>query len=205
MNPARRDPAASTYIVVALLLGIAAVWALIPPAVIRSAWVAERAGVYAMAGAGEAVLFGRTRDDLEAALAGDFREWLGDVRAIGQGPWDPAGFAEWMQGRVVVTWLWVGLVAYRLQVLMAWLLPGIPLTMAAYLDGQLVREIRKHAFVAQSPMRHSLAVRALWIVLLGLVAWLVVPLPMPALLPPALVLAIAQALWLWVSNLQKRL
>ncbi|MEF8704269.1 MAG: DUF4400 domain-containing protein [Candidatus Accumulibacter sp. UW26] len=205
MNGPRRDTAASTFVAVAFVMGIAAAWALIPPAAIRSAWVAERAGVYAVAGAGEGALFGRTLDDLEGALASDFRGLLGDVRSIGQGPWDPAGFSDWLQGRVVVTWLWVGLIAYRLQVLMGWWLPGIPLTMAAYLDGQFVREIRKYAFVAQSPIRHSLAVRVLWVVLIGLVAWLIVPLPMPALLPPGLILAVAYALWLWVSNLQKRL
>ena len=205
MNGPRRDTAASTFVAVALVLGIMVVWALIPPAAIRSAWVAERAGVYAVAGAGEGALFGRTLDDLAVSLAGDFRGLLGDVRSIRQGPWDPAGFADWLQGRVVVTWLWVGLIAYRLQVLMGWWLPGMPLTMAAYLDGQFVREIRKYAFVAQSPIRHSLALRVLWIVLIGLVAWLILPLPMPALLPPLLILAIAHALWLWVSNLQKRL
>lgn len=205
MKGARRDTAASTFVAVALVLGIMVVWALIPPAAIRSAWVAERVGVYAVAGAGEGVLFGRTLDDLEGSLASDFRGWLGDVRSIRQGPWDPAGFSDWLQGRIVVTWLWVGLIAYRLQVLMGWWLPGMPLTMAAYLDGQFVREIRKYAFVAQSPIRHSLAVRVLWVVLIGLVAWLIVPLPMPALLPPGLILAIAYALWLWVSNLQKRL
>ncbi|NMQ06280.1 DUF4400 domain-containing protein [Candidatus Accumulibacter phosphatis] len=205
MNGARREAAASTFVVVALVLGIVVVWALIPSAAIRSAWVAERAGVYAVTGAGEDVLFRRTLDDLQSSLASDFQGWLGDVRSIRRGPWDPAGFSDWLQGRVVVTWLWVGLIAYRLQVLMGWLLPGMPLTMAAYLDGQFVREIRKYAFVAQSPIRHSLAMRVLWIVLIGFVAWLILPLPMPAVLPPLLILAIAYALWLWVSNLQKRL
>lgn len=205
MKAARRETRGSTLVVVTLVLGIAAVWALIPPAAIRSAWVTERAGVYAVAGAGEGVLFGRALDDLQFSLAGDFRGWLGDVRSIGEGPWDPAGFADWMQGRVVVTWLWVGLIAYRLQVLVGWLLPGIPLVMAAYTDGQLVREIRKYAFVAQSPIRHSLGVRVLWTVLVGLAVWMIVPVPMPAMLPPLLIVAIAYALWLWVSNLQKRL
>ena len=155
MNTARRDTAASTFVAVALVLGIAAAWALIPPAAIRSAWVAERAGMYAVVGAGEGALFGRTLDDLEGALASDFRGLLGDVRSIGQGPWDPAGFSDWLQGRIVVTWVWVGLIAYRLQVLMGWLLPSMPLTMAAYLDDQFVREIRKYAFVAQSPIRRG--------------------------------------------------
>jgi hypothetical protein len=104
-------------------------------------------------GAGEGALFGRTLDDRQSSLARDFRGLLGDVRSIGQEPWDPAGFSDWLQGRVVVTWLWLGLIAYRLQVLMGWWLPGLPLTMVAYLDGQFVREIRKYAFIPQSPIR----------------------------------------------------
>jgi len=45
----------------------------------------------------------------------------------------------------------------------------------------------------------------LWAVLVGLAVWMIVPLPMPSLLPPLLIVAISYALWLWVSNLQKRL
>ncbi len=205
MKGARREPGGSTLVAVTLFVGLAATWALIPPAAIRSAWVAERAGVYAVAGWGEGAVFGRTLDDLQSSLARDFRGLIGDAQSIGQGPWDPAGFARWAEERIVATWLWVGLIAYRLQVLMGWLLPGIPLTMAAYTDGQLVREIRKYSFVAQSPIRHSLGVRLLWIVLAALAVWMIVPVPMPALLPPLLIVSISYALWLWVSNLQKRL
>lgn len=205
MRAARRESAWSTFVAVTLFVGMAATWALIPPAVIRTAWMAERAGVHALAGKGESVVYGRTVDDLQQSLAGDFRGFISDTRSIGQGPWDPAGFSHWAERRIVATWLWVGLIAYRLQVLMGWLLPGIPLAMAAYTDGQLVREIRKYSFVAQSPVRHSLGVRVLWIVLVGIAVWLIVPVPMPALLPPLLIVSISYALWLWVSNLQKRL
>ncbi|MEF8731226.1 MAG: DUF4400 domain-containing protein [Candidatus Accumulibacter meliphilus] len=128
-----------------------------------------------------------------------------DAQSTEQGPFGSADFSAWARERIVATWLWIGLVTYRMQVLMGWLLPGIPLVMAAYGDGQLVREIRKYSFVAQSPIRHSLGVRVLWTVLVGLAAWMVVPLPLPSLLPPLLIIAIAYALWLWVSNLQKRL
>ncbi|HRE72636.1 MAG TPA: hypothetical protein PLC14_19215, partial [Accumulibacter sp.] len=62
-----------------------------------------------------------------------------------------------------------------------------------------------YSFVAQSPIRHSLGVRVLWAVLVVLVVWMIVPLPMHSLLPPLLIVAISYALWLWVSNLQKRL
>lgn len=87
---------------------------------------------------------------------------------------------------------------------MGWLLPGIPLAIAAYLDGQYVREIRKFSFVAQSPIRHKLGIRVMWLVLIGLMGWLLVPVPL-ALVAPTLTVAISYSLWLWVSNLQKRL
>lgn len=105
----------------------------------------------------------------------------------------------------MTTWLWLGLIAYRLQVLMGWLLPGVPIMLATYLDGHYVREIRKYSFVAQSPIRHKLGVRVMWIVLAGLAGWVIVPVPMPSLLAPILIVLISCSLWLWVSNLQKRL
>lgn len=205
MRGARQGTGWSTFVAVVLFLVMALTWALISPAWLRSAWIAERAGVHALAGVGESAVFGRTLAELQESLGEGFRGLLGDAQTFGQGPWDPGGFSRWMQERIVATWLWIGLISYRLQVLRGWLLPGIPLAMAAYRDGQLVREIRKYAFVAQSPIRHSLGVRVLWLVLMGLAGWLIVPAPMPAILPPLLIVAIAYALWLWVSNLQKRL
>lgn len=79
------------------------------------------------------------------------------------------------------------------------------LLLAAYLDGHFVREIRKYSFVAQSPIRHKLGVRLIWIVLAGFAGWVMVPIPMPLLLAPMLIVLISYSLWLWVSNLQKRL
>ena len=205
MRAARTENAWSTIVAVALFLVMAATWAFIPPAVIRNAWIAERAEVYALAGSGESAVYGRTLEDLEKSLVSDFRGFFIDAQSTGQGPFGSVDFSAWARDRIVASWLWIGLVAYRLQVLMGWLLPGIPLVMAAYSDGQLVREIRKYSFVAQSPIRHSLGVRVLWAVLVGLAVWMIVPLPMPSLLPPLLIVAISYALWLWVSNLQKRL
>ncbi|RDE51617.1 DUF4400 domain-containing protein [Candidatus Accumulibacter sp. ACC012] len=205
MRAARTENAWSTFIAVALFLVMAATWAFIPPAVIRNAWIAERAEVYALAGSGESAVYGRTLEDLEKSLASDFRGFFIGAQSTGQGPFGSVDFSAWARDRIVASWLWIGLVAYRLQVLMGWLVPGIPLVMAAYSDGQLVREIRKYSFVAQSPIRHSLGVRVLWAVLAGLAVWMIVPLPMPSLLPPLLIVSISYALWLWVSNLQKRL
>ena len=165
----------------------------------------ERAQVYAIAGNGESAVYGRITDDLQNSLAGVFQGYIREAQAMGQGPLGNSAFSRWTQDRVMATWLWLGLIAYRLQVLMGWLLPGIPIMLATYLDGHYVREIRKYSFVAQSPIRHKLGVRVMWIVLAGLAGWVIVPVPMPSLLAPTLIVLVSCSLWLWVSNLQKRL
>ncbi len=199
------DSGWSTFLAISLFILIVAVWVFIPPAVVRSAWMNERAEVYAIAGSGESAVYGRIFDDLQASLAGGFRGCIRDAEAMGQGPLGNSAFSRWAQDRIMATWLWIGLIAYRLQVLMGWLLPGIPVMLAAYLDGHFVREIRKYSFVAQSPIRHKLGVRVTWIVLAGLTGWVIGPVPMPSLLAPTLIVLISCSLWLWVSNLQKRL
>jgi hypothetical protein len=45
----------------------------------------------------------------------------------------------------------------------------------------------------------------MWIVLAGLAGWIIVPVPMSSLLAPAMIVQISCSLWLWVSNLQKKL
>ncbi len=65
--------------------------------------------------------YGRTPDDLQSSWAADFQRVVGDTQSIGQGHWDPAGLRRWAGERILATWLWVGLVSYRMQVLMGWL------------------------------------------------------------------------------------
>ena len=199
------DTGWSTFLAISVFILIVLTWAFIPPGVIRSAWMVERAEVFAIAGKGESAVYRRIVDDLQTSMAGDFRGYIRDAEAMGQGPLGNTGFSRWAQDRIMASWLWIGLAAYRLQVLMGWLLPGIPLLSVAYLDGHYVREIRKYSFVAQSPIRHKLGIRVMWIVLAGLTGWIVVPVPMPSMLAPMLIVSISYALWLWVSNLQKRL
>jgi hypothetical protein len=199
------DSGWSTFLAITLFILIVATWVFIQPAVIRSAWMEERAQVYAIAGNGESAVYGRITDDLQKSLAGVFQGYIREAQAMGQGPLGNSAFSRWTQDRIMATWLWLGLIAYRLQVLMGWLLPGIPIMLATYLDGHYVREIRKYSFVAQSPIRHKLGVRVMWLVLAGLAGWVIVPVPMPSLLAPALIVLISCSLWLWVSNLQKRL
>ena len=199
------DTGWSIFFAITVFILVVATWVFIPPEVIRSAWMVERAEMYAMTGKGESIVYGRIFDDLQTSLAGNFRGYISDAEAMGQGPLGNSAFSRWAQDRIMATWLWIGLIAYRLQVLMGWLLPGIFIILATYLDGHYVREIRKYSFVAQSPIRHKFGIRVMWIVMTGLAGWLMVPVPMPSLLAPALIVLISCSLWLWVSNLQKRL
>lgn len=199
------DSGWSAFFAITVFIAMVATWAVIPPTVIRNAWAAERTEVFAIAGKDETRMYGRTMGDMQKSLASDFRGFITDAEAMGQGEFGNASFSRWTQDRIIATWLWIGLIAYRLQILMGWLLPGIPFALAAYMDGQLVREIRKYSFVAQSPIRHKLGVRVMWTVLMGLAGWIIVPVPMPSLLAPTLIVSISYSLWLWVSNLQKRL
>jgi len=203
---ARRDDSAlSTALAIGVFIAVVATWLFIPPSIIRSAWQTERSEVYALAGPGEHLIFRQAMNGLQQSMAKEFREFLLEADAMGEGALGNSSFTQWTRLRLEATWLWMGLVVFRLHVLMGWLLPGIPLAIVAYLDGQYVREIRKFSFVAQSPIRHKLGIRVMWVVLIGLMGWLLVPVPLPALVAPTLTVAISYSLWLWVSNLQKRL
>jgi hypothetical protein len=201
----RADSGFGTALAIGVFVVVLATWLFIHPSVIRGAWMAERGEVYALAGEGEHRVFGQVITSLQQTMSRDFQNFLLDADAMGQGQLGNVGFSQWTRSRIEATWLWLGLVIYRLHVLMGWLLPGIPLAIVAYLDGHYVREIRKFSFVAQSPIRHKLGIRVMWVVLIGLAAWLLVPVPLPAKIAPTLTVAISYSLWLWVSNLQKRL
>lgn len=201
----RADSGFGTALAIGVFVVVLATWLFIHPSVIRGAWMAERGEVYALAGEGEHRVFGQVITSLQQTMSRDFQNFLLDADAMGQGQLGNVGFSQWTRSRIEATWLWLGLVIYRLHVLMGWLLPGIPLAIVAYLDGHYVREIRKFSFVAQSPIRHKLGIRVMWVVLIGLAAWLLVPVPLPAIIAPTLTVAISYSLWLWVSNLQKRL
>jgi len=201
----RADSGFGTALAIGVFVVVLATWLFIHPSVIRGAWMAERGEVYALAGEGEHRVFGQVITSLQQTMSRDFQNFLLDADALGQGQLGNVGFSQWTRSRIEATWLWLGLVIYRLHVLMGWLLPGIPLAIVAYLDGHYVREIRKFSFVAQSPIRHKLGIRVMWVVLIGLAAWLLVPVPLPAMIAPTLTVAISYSLWLWVSNLQKRL
>lgn len=201
----RKDTGVSTALVIGAFIAVVATWIFIPPAVIRNSWMTERGEVYAIAGQGEHVVYDQAISVLNETMARDFKGYLSEAHAMGQGPLGNVSFSQWARSRIEATWLWIGLLAYRLHVLMGWFVPGIPFAIVAYLDGHYMREIRKFSFVAQSPIRHKLGIRVMWVVLVGLACWLLVPIPLPAIIAPALTISLSYSLWLWVSNLQKRL
>lgn len=199
------DSGIGMIVALGVVILIVATWLLIPPSVIRSAWMHERSEVHSLAGEGEQRMFENTLRQIQQSLSADFQTFLKDADSMRQGPLGNEGFSQWTRSRIEATWLWLGLVTYRMNVLMGWLLPGIPLVIVCYLDGHYMREIRKYSFVAQSPIRHKLGIRVTWVVMVGLTGWLLVPIPLPAMIAPSLTVALAYSLWLWVGNLQKRL
>jgi hypothetical protein len=106
---------------------------------------------------------------------------------------------------VYVTLLWASLIVYRAYVLMMWALIGIPLILAASVDGLFIREIRKHSFVSQSPIRHKIGIHFFRLVSVVMVVWLCLPVPAPVFVAPSVICFMAFSLWLWAGNLQKRL
>ena len=201
----RKESGWHVFLALSAFIAIVFTWLLIPPTVVRNAWMSERAEIFALVGQGEPLIFRSAMNSIFYSIASDFRGYVDDAGALSDGPFGHAGFSRWARERITATWLWIGLVAYRLHVLAGWLLPGIPLASVAYMDGHYIREIRKYSFVAQSPIRHKLGIRVTSLALAGLTVWLLIPVRLPVLIAPILTVSIAYSLWLWVSNLQKRL
>lgn len=116
-----------------------------------------------------------------------------------------SGIERWLADRTYASVLWLSIVTYRAYALVMWLLLGIPLLLAAAVDGFYVREIRKNAFISQSPIRHKIGVHFMRIVGIAAVIWLMLPVPMPLIVAPTVLLFKALSIWLWMGNLQKRL
>lgn len=111
---------------------------------------------------------------------------------------------NWLADRIYATTLWIGIIAYRVQTMTMWFLVGLPLLLAATVDGYYVREIRKSAFTSQSPIRHKIGVHFFRLVTIALLIWLLLPIYVPPFVAPFAIIFAAVSMWLWVANLQKR-
>ena len=117
----------------------------------------------------------------------------------------PDAMKGWLQDRIMATWLWGALIVYRVNLLLLFWFILMPLTMAIAADGYSTRMIRTHRFSAQSPIRHRFGVLVGMTVMFGVAFWIVVPVAVPSIVAPAAIALVGMAIWLWVSNLQKRI
>lgn len=187
----------STFFAVLLAFAFLAAWALIPPGVLETTWQGEQRQMTQWAGQ-------QTNRWIVSKAAGSLRDAAMEAWNAADGL-GGGRYETWMTERLYVTLLWANLVLYRAHTLLMWGLLGIPLILAASVDGFYVREIRKTAFVSQSPMRHMLGVRLFRLVTVAMLIWLCLPAPMPIMVAPLVIALAAVSLWLWVANLQKRL
>jgi hypothetical protein len=182
---------------VLLLIGLLAIWALIPARVIDATWNAEQQQMATWAGNGAnqwivlqtASALSETAKDAGKAVASLSKS---DIEG-------------WLTERIYASLIWGNLIIYRGFSLLMWGLLGIPFVLAASVDGFYMREIRKNSFVSQSPIRHKIGIHFFKLVSLAVLLWLCVPVPMPFITAPVVICFLAMSLWLWVGHLQKRL
>lgn len=192
----RTDGWGRTLLLIGTLVFMAA-WALIPVSVLETTWQAEQQQMASWSGIA-------THDWLMAKVSGltgsvntGISRWTGVLGA--------SAVEAWLAERAYATILWLGLAVYRSQALVLWSLVGIPVILAATIDGFFVREIRKTSFVSQSPIRHKIGVMFFRWVVVAVTVWLLLPTPAPIVFIPGALLFVAASLWLWTANLQKRI
>lgn len=196
-RPEQKKGEWGTFIATLLIVGMVAIWALIPIRVMEATWQSEQHQMSSWAGESSDGWIKAQAAGTLAALAEDAKKGadsLGDSQ-----------IEHWLKGRIYTSLLWANLVAYRASALLMWSLLGVPLILAASVDGFYVREIRKTAFISQSPIRHKIGVHFFRLVSVAVVAWLCLPVPMPIITAPLVICFIAVSMWLWVGHLQKRL
>ena len=196
-RPEKKRGEWGAFVGIVLMVSILAVWALIPVKVMESSWGSEQESMAAWAGESTRRWIESQAGEMLSQLA---KEGTKAVESMGRSQVD-----GWLAGRVYVTLLWASLIVYRAYVLMMWALIGIPLVLAAAIDGLYIREIRKHSFVSQSPIRHKIGIHFFRLVSIVMVVWLCLPVPAPVFVAPSVIGFMAFSLWLWASNLQKRL
>jgi len=186
-----------TFIAVILFVGLMATWALIPSKVLEASWQAEQTQMKTWAGdaANRWIMLQAT-----GVMGGAAKD--AGTTAAGMGD---SAIERWLVDRIYASLLWANIIVYRAQALVMWGLLGIPLVLAASMDGYYVREIRKNSFTSQSPIRHSIGIHFFRLVTIAMVVWLCLPIPAPIIAAPAVILFASASLWLWVGNLQKRL
>jgi len=91
----------------------------------------------------------------------------------------------------------------RLKMVLMWAPYLGPLLICAIIDGLNTREAKKHSYGYSSSNWYHMALYALLLLIIGLPAYLFIPLPMPTWTAPAWYIAATMGLTLLFSNLQK--
>ena len=186
------------WMVLALIVAIGT-WMFITPEHLLKSLAGERALVTQLSGQqADQWIFGKMRS-VSAGQVKGMSDAIKDTKDT------PGALKEWVQNRIVVTWLWGSLIVYRVNLLMLFWFILMPFTIAVAIDGYSTRMIRTFRFSSQSPIRHRIGVLISTGVLLGVAIWLVLPIPVPSMVAPLAIASIGWATWMWVSNLQKRI
>ena len=190
--------AAAWWMLIVCIAGIVT-WIVISPELLMKTLRAERSSVVQMAGpqADQWVytkMLSATTDPVS-----DMTKSLNDTKDM------PAALKKWMQGRIIVTWLWGSIILYRIHLLSMFWFVMMPFTIVIALDGFWVRTIRTFQFSSQSPIRHRMGVMLSLLTMFLATIWVAIPLPMPAIAAPIAIALVGWAMWMWLSNLQKRI
>lgn len=186
----------ATFIVTLLIVALVVLWVFIPTEVLETTWQAEQRQMsWVSESANHWIKAQAAR--VMGAMARSAEQ---TAAKLGE-----SAIERWLTDRIYMSLLWANLALYRLHALLIGLLLGIPLIIAASVDGFYVREIRKTAFISQSPIRHKIGVHFFRLVSLAVVAWLCLPFQIPIFIVPLVACFMAVSLWLWIGHLQKRL
>jgi hypothetical protein len=185
------------FIAVLLMAALLAALALIPSRAMEETWQAEQQQMSAWAGELASRWVTSQALPVMTSMAKDAEKATSNLGG--------SQIEKWLTDRIYASLIWANVVAYRAYALMMWALLGIPLILAASVDGFYVREIRKTAFISQSPIRHKIGIHFFRLVSIAMVFWLFLPVPMPIVVAPLAVCFVAASMWLWVGHLQKRL
>ena len=187
-----------TLIIILVVVGMA-VWATISPAYLMSTLKQERAFTLDLGGgAADQWIYTKT-------MATSIEQLKDVTTGIKQATTLPSVMRDWVQNRILSTWLWGTLIMYRAYMMLLYFFILMPFTLAIFLDGWWVREISMHRFSSQSAARHRVGVVISTMTLFGVCIWIVIPFPIPSVVAPLAIISVGFASWMWLSNLQKRI
>lgn len=189
---------AAWWLLIVCIAGIVT-WIAISPELLMKSLIAQRASVVQLAGAqADQWVYSKMLASMNDP-ATDINKTMKETKDM------PSALKTWVQGRMIATWLWGTIIMYRVNLLSMFWFILMPFTIAIALDGFWVRTIHTFRFSSQSPIRHRMGVILSLITSFLATIWVVIPLPVPAMAAPLAIAMIGWAIWMWLSNLQKRI